>query len=218
MAVITVVPTGSPVSLPCGFVTLQIKNESGKTPAPELQVSEKRLEVAENATSVNTTFTNDDEPKAASTKVAVHCTKKFGAYVQGGEASEGVRTVLITDWRRILGAVRTRVAVEDLAFAYDLKDVVLAVVDVFGDVLVVSVTPEGLQVLVNVQMDARAAVPTHCHMVRWCPFIPPVEGHETLETADDEPVKQRYNRLLLVTNNAHAEVWSIDKLQKVCIY
>ena len=215
MSVITVTSTGVPVSIPCGDVTLHVK-EWPKTSLPELQVLERRVSVAENATSLNVEFA-EGEPKSTTTKVAVHCTKKFGAYVQGGgaegEASHGCRTVLVTDWARNLGAVRTRVAVEDLAFAYDAKDVVLAVVDVFGDVLVVNVTSEGLQAVVNVQADARGSVATHCHMVRWCPFVP-ADGHEFLEISGDT-VKQRYSRLLLVTNNAHAEVWSIDKLREV---
>ena len=154
---------------------------------------------------------------AVGSKIALHVGGKYFAYCKGTNAEEdpggcGSRTVEIAGGLdNIVGSFCMRVNVQDMEFALSRDRIVLAVIDVLGDVIVAEVMDDG-RVEKLLDVCTVDGTPTHFRLVRFCPFIPDKDPHSEYLDMDHD---YRMKMLLVVVNNATAEVWNLDKIRKV---
>ena len=141
--------------------------------------------------------------------VAVH---KSGSYFAYGLVSPGKSTGMVrvvqkkTDQRVLIKGMKGKV--KDLAFAHCIEEIILGIVDEFGNLFVAKIeqtneedsdNDKPLQTELVLQINAENPNNSETHRIFWCPFLP-----EEGENTDDS------SKLLLLTHGSSAEIWNVD--------
>lgn len=147
--------------------------------------------------------------------VAVH---KLGTYFAYGIVSPGKNTGMVrvvhkkTDRRVLVKGMKGKI--KDLAFAHCLDQIILGVVDEFGNLFVYRVdqsmendddsdaADKPLTTELLLQVNASVPKENEIHRLLWCPYLPDDE-----EAANNSPASAR---LLVLTHGTTAEIWDID--------
>ena len=95
--------------------------------------------------------------------------------------------------------------VVDLAFSYSNDEVVIGIVDSFGNLFVYKVVEQSSGTASErlVEISRTSADQEAVHRLVWCPFVP---------EPDSETDVRAGHRMLLLTHGATAEVWSLDQV------
>ncbi|KAL4234139.1 enhancer of mRNA decapping 4 [Mactra antiquata] len=146
--------------------------------------------------------------------VAVHRANIYVAYVLKGKTGGVVRiTNRKTAERHLLKDFCGRVI--DLAFAHT-DDVLLAVVDEIGNLCVYELVQTddrkiASTLLLHIQRPESTVVSEY-HRVIWCPYIP--DDSDDSNVTDSSTQTDNASRVLVLTNDEKAEIWSVDLVVK----
>ncbi|XP_048253364.1 enhancer of mRNA-decapping protein 4-like isoform X2 [Haliotis rufescens] len=142
--------------------------------------------------------------------VAVHRDNDFVAYVLKGKSNGVVRVITRkTAERVLLKDFDGRVI--DVAFAHT-DEILLAAVDEIGNLFVHEIREEDGKVVSHLLLHIKhpqATPSSEFHRVIWCPYIP-----EDCEEAMTDASSQDASRVLVLTHDAVAEIWSVDMVTK----
>ena len=140
--------------------------------------------------------------------VAVH---KSGSYFAYGLVSPGKSTGMVrvvqkkTDQRVLIKGMKGKV--KDLAFAHCTDEIILGVVDEFGNLFIAKIeetneedsdNDKPLQTELILQINAENPKDSESHRIFWCPFLP------------EEGGENDSSKLLLLTHGSTAEIWNVD--------
>ena len=137
--------------------------------------------------------------------LAVHVDGKYVAYgIKALGKNNGVVRVVNRESnnRSLLKGIEGMV--QDIAFAHIPKQIILACVDEFGNLLVHEIEERGDKItcikLLHVEQNNEGS-PSSNHRVIWCPYIP---EEENADVSYDDVAK-----LLVLTHGAKAEMWNV---------
>ncbi|KAK3581117.1 hypothetical protein CHS0354_033910 [Potamilus streckersoni] len=144
--------------------------------------------------------------------VAIHRNNEYAAYVLKGKGSGVVRIVnRCTAERTLLKDFNGRVI--DLAFAHT-EDALLAVVDEKGNLFVYEAREgDDKKIVTTVLLHVKRPMSTpssEYHRVIWCPYIP----DDTDDSIATDSTAPDASRVLVLTTDEKAEIWSIDMVTK----
>ncbi|XP_067652269.1 enhancer of mRNA-decapping protein 4-like isoform X1 [Haliotis asinina] len=178
----------------------------------ETRVGESLVTTAgSNKVKITPVVNYDWEPKYyIGNLVAVHRDNDFVAYVLKGKSNGVVRVISRKSAERVL-LKDFNGRVIDVAFAHT-DEILLAAVDEIGNLFVHEIKEEDGKVVSSLILHVKHPQTTpssEFHRVIWCPYIP-----EDCEEALTDASSQDASRVLVLTHDAVAEIWSVDMVTK----
>lgn len=141
--------------------------------------------------------------------VTVHKNGEYFAYgiYSVGQRAGIVRVVHRKSGERVL-LKGMRGSVQDLAFAHCLEQIILGVVDEWGNLFVYKIEEKDsalktIPLLDITSSDYIARTTTESEEIRriiWCPYLP----------EDDDTIDDTSSRLLVLINGSEAQMWNVD--------
>ena len=110
-----------------------------------------------------------------------------------------------TNQRVLIKGMKGRV--KDLAFAHCTDEIILGIVDEFGNLFIAKIeetneedsdNDKPLQTELILQINAENPKDSESHRIFWCPFLP------------EEGGENDSSKLLLLTHGSTAEIWNVD--------
>ncbi|XP_034937441.1 enhancer of mRNA-decapping protein 4 [Chelonus insularis] len=135
--------------------------------------------------------------------LAVHMSGKYLAYgIKAGSGAGVVRVVYKdSEQRALLRGMRG--TIQDLAFAH-VSNVILACIDYTGSFFVHTIVSTTTQLVCNLLLFINSEDVSPCsHRVIWCPYLPDEDASDGGEDV---------SKLLMVTRDSTAELWSVDNV------
>ena len=141
--------------------------------------------------------------------VTVHKNGDYFAYgiYSVGQRAGIVRVVHRKSGERVL-LKGMRGSVQDLSFAHCLEQIILGVVDEWGNLFVYKIEEKGSELKTTLLLDITssdyiARTTSESEEIRrviWCPYLP----------EDDETIDDASSRLLVLINGSEAQMWNVD--------
>ena len=141
--------------------------------------------------------------------VTVHKSGDYFAYgiYSVGQRAGIVRVVHRKSGERVL-LKGMRGSVQDLAFAHCLEQIILGVVDEWGNLFVYKVEENGTTLKTTLLLDVTSSdyvsrtssESDELRRIIWCPYLP----------EEEEAVDDASSRLLVLINGSTAEMWNVD--------